>query len=288
MTTILVGVDGSPASAPVARYSSRLASALGDRAVLTFVNPPLPPPAPDVVVMPDEWTSELRDRAQAILSEAANSAQWSTPPLQQLADGPVAETMKAMAKAANAELIVVARRGHGAVAGALLGSVTDRLVHISDRPVLVLPYDERHRLEHPPRLPRKIVVGIDGSEESRRAIACAARIAKATHARLILVHAVAPPGEPASVLPGFSWWEQAAQDAGEKFAAEEAARVDGACEMVVRIERPSSLLHEVAEERDADLIVVGHRGRGAVQQLLLGSTAAEVLGGSRRPALVVR
>ena len=44
-----------------------------------------------------------------------------------------------MARDAGADLIVVGCRGHGAVAGLVLGSVTQRLLHVSPCPVLVIP-----------------------------------------------------------------------------------------------------------------------------------------------------
>jgi nucleotide-binding universal stress UspA family protein len=47
-------------------------------------------------------------------------------------------------------------------------------------------------------------------------------------------------------------------------------------------------LVRLADERDAGAIVVGHRGHGRVGELLLGSTARELVRRSERPVLVVR
>jgi len=66
----------------------------------------------------------------------------------------------------------------------------------------------------------------------------------------------------------------------------EAASLSRPCETVVRFARPSIMLCSIAEERDVDLIVVGHRGRGTTARLLLGSVADEVLRTSQRPVLV--
>jgi len=51
--------------------------------------------------------------------------------------GPPAETLARMASAPDVELVVVGHRGRGAIARVLLGSVADRLVQISPKPVLV-------------------------------------------------------------------------------------------------------------------------------------------------------
>jgi nucleotide-binding universal stress UspA family protein len=53
--------------------------------------------------------------------------------------GGPAHAIEEIADSANADLIVVGTRGHSPVAGLLLGSVTQRLLHIAHRPVLVVP-----------------------------------------------------------------------------------------------------------------------------------------------------
>lgn len=54
-----------------------------------------------------------------------------------------AHTIAAAAKEAGADLIVVGTRGHTALAGLLLGSVTQRLLHIAPCPVLAVPPESR-------------------------------------------------------------------------------------------------------------------------------------------------
>jgi len=58
-------------------------------------------------------------------------------------------------------------------------------------------------------------------------------------------------------------------------------------EVLVLYGPPAEALVEAAEERDADLVVVGSRGRGAVARVLLGSTTDRVVHVSTRPVLVV-
>ena len=59
-------------------------------------------------------------------------------------------------------------------------------------------------------------------------------------------------------------------------------------ESVARSGDPATAMLAVANEKQADLIAVGSRGRSAVAQILLGSVARNVLAGSEASVLVVR
>jgi nucleotide-binding universal stress UspA family protein len=282
MNQILIGVDGSPASRQVIRHGSELAAALDARAVLAFVNPPLAPLSPDAHIPPN-WAEQLREQGRTLLKDAAAVCGWSAPPAQELADGPVAETLAGIARKLEAELIIVGSNGHRALTGVMLGSVAHRLAQIADRPLLLVPHDGRAER---PMLLQRILVGTDGSTEARKAIDLARGLARRTGAQLTLAHAVTRASEHARVLPGFTWWEQSAQDYAERLVQGEAERLGGDCKTVIRIERPATLLRSLADEIDADLVVVGRRGLGEMRRVLIGSVAEEVLRTSQRPVLI--
>jgi nucleotide-binding universal stress UspA family protein len=61
---------------------------------------------------------------------------------EEILEGSAADRVVELARARNAHLIVVGSRGLGAVAGALLGSVSSAIIHRADRPVLVVPTPE--------------------------------------------------------------------------------------------------------------------------------------------------
>lgn len=134
--------------------------------------------------------------------------------------------------------------------------------------------------------PMTLVVGVDTSPESDAALAWARDTAPAD-ARILLVHVweiplvtgydVVVPIDPLEV-------EQAATDAlNAKIDEADDARLEG----IVRNGHAGRALVHVAEESDADMIVVGHRGGGRVS-LVLGSTANYVLHHSELPVIVVR
>lgn len=287
MDNLLIGIDGSVSAKAAARYGSALATALGDQAILAFVNPPVEMMSPDVV-MPEVWVAGIKREAETALDEASAACAWTSRPSREVADGPVAATLVALAAKVSAEILIVGRVGHGSVAGAVLGSVADRLAQISDRPVLVLPHEDSRGTSASGRRLHftRILVGVDGSVESQKALGLAMRLAGRLNAQIILANAVSPAAISARRLPGYASWQAAARDWGERLVRAEAERLERPCETVVRLERPSSMLCSVAEERDVDLIVVGHRGRGAAARILLGSVADEVLRHSLRPVLV--
>lgn len=138
MKQILVGVDGSEASLGAARLAAQIAVRFGARLTLAYV-------VPNLLLPPDAYGLDIgdveegnREYAQKVLADALGAlgeagVQADTAVLA----GPPAESLAEAALSRRADLVVVGSRGRGAVARVLLGSVSDRLVHISPKPVLV-------------------------------------------------------------------------------------------------------------------------------------------------------
>lgn len=124
----------------------------------------------------------------------------------------------------------------------------------------------------------RILVGFDGSDESRLAARWAANLAKLTHARIDLVAVVRPP-DIASDVETEDYIERSRAHSMQLLEAmrEELVLVDGRIAMHVLVGHPAEHLVRYAQEHHADLIVVGHRNRHAVQQWLTGSAAKYVM-----------
>lgn len=134
----------------------------------------------------------------------------------------------------------------------------------------------------------KIVVGVDGSDGSDRAVAEATEVAKRDGAGIVLVHVVeriAAKGDMAPV--------HADEEKIQEAVAAEADRLnaDGLETSVetatVVLGGPARSIEEIAGAAGADLIVVGAKGRSAVAGLLLGSVPHRLLHIAKRPVLVV-
>lgn len=134
-----MGVDGSPASHKAARLAADIAGHKGAGLTLAYVVPRLllPPDAYGLTVA--EVEAEHRSHAEEVLRQArealgeAGAAAEAT-----VLSGPPAEALVEAAASAGADLLVVGSHGHGAVARVLLGSTTDRVVHLAGCPVLVV------------------------------------------------------------------------------------------------------------------------------------------------------
>ncbi|MDP1876593.1 MAG: universal stress protein [Actinomycetota bacterium] len=136
----------------------------------------------------------------------------------------------------------------------------------------------------------RVVVGFDGSPASATAAAWAAEEATVRGRGLTVVHAILPPvmtgglgvGLPASAELVEQMEEGAREQVRELVGTLDATDV----EVQVTIGGPSGVLLEASEE--ADLVVIGSRGRGGFAGLLIGSVSAQVAAHAECPVVVVR
>lgn len=137
---------------------------------------------------------------------------------------------------------------------------------------------------------RTIVVGVDGSEGSDRALEWCAVNAPKLGAEVVAVHAFhAPYAYPALDVPSMpvevDKWKKEAQRLLE---TEWTAALGDVPHRTMFVDgSPGRAVVEVSDELGADLIVVGSRGRGGVAELVLGSVSHHLAHHARRPVLIV-
>jgi nucleotide-binding universal stress UspA family protein len=132
-----------------------------------------------------------------------------------------------------------------------------------------------------------VVVGVDGSANSRRALVLAGRHAGSIGAPLLVVHAIGLTEEiDGEHVPAFGHRDEIASNVDQWC---DAVREDGCAEFDVRLidGPPVDALLRAAADTDAAMIVVGRRGTGGRPELRLGSTAHQVIEHSRCPVLVI-
>jgi nucleotide-binding universal stress UspA family protein len=285
---VLVCTDGSPQARA---------------AVDTAAGFPWPPRATLVVVVVrrgivpalDNGISRDLERVSSAIAEQALSAlrrRWPNAVATFPTSGPV-DGILAEVRAWGARAIVVGSRGLGAVKRLLLGSVSRSIVRVASCPVLVA----KTRVQEA----RRFLLGVDGSRASGRAVAFLASLPPPAGGHVTVVHGVEPGRVPSMGLIPASIRARLTAEA-RKVEAERLRAgqrlVDGAARRLrdagwtvgpilvtgVPLER---LLDTAAKER-ADVMVVGARGLGGVERVLLGSVAEGVLAASIPAVLIVR
>jgi len=176
------------------------------------------------------------------------------------------------------DLIVVGSPHRGALGRALLGSVAKSLLHRSPVPVAVAP-----RGFHQGEPPARLVVGFDGSAESRAALDWAADFATGRGAEIEVYTVATPPVSIPGALgyrpPGpddpFTPLEQATDRIDEEVAVHAHLRVGPAAPNLAAAARPT------------DLLVVGVETRGGLEEALIGSVTDALVTSPGSPIVVV-
>ncbi len=143
---------------------------------------------------------------------------------------------------------------------------------------------------------KHILVATDGSDSAGRAVDYAARLAKTHGADLLIVNVIGGYGLPDKVLLSFTQGQQvwltellASLSAETLTKARDRARSAGVT--MIRLESRkgdvAQTIIEIAQEKEADLIVVGKRGTGIIAGLLLGSVAQKLVSIAPLPVAVV-
>ena len=184
--------------------------------------------------------------------------------------------------AVDADLLVVGARGLGGFKGLLVGSVSQHCLHHAPCPVAVIRRD-------PPTTVERIVVGIDGSMTSRRALNWAVDAARTHQARVQVVHAWHPsyvsPMD-AHLIDSSDVLEQGAQTVLDEALAEvDSTALDAAVEQTLAFGSAGQAILETA--KGADLVVVGSRHQSTAGCLFLGSVSMQVTQHADCPVVVV-
>lgn len=141
-----------------------------------------------------------------------------------------------------------------------------------------------------------IVVGTDGSDTAREAVKQAIMLASAVGARIELVSAYEPVSdarlrEKAVQVPDDLQWMVNPREDVDGTLSEAAAEIRKAgvdVEVFPRQGDPADAILDVAEERDADLIVVGNKGMTGAKRFLLGSVPNRISHHAPCSVLIIR
>lgn len=285
--SVVVGIDGSDASLGAARWAAEFATAHALPLTLLHAVPRL-----DWHFAGADAPTELEGRGdgEGVLAAAETALRSAYPDLAirtSVVKGAVAAALADASQ--SARLLVV---GSGAADHRALGGHALRTVHRAQCPVVVWRPPVATRTGKP--LP--VVVGVDESEASGRALSEAFDIARLLHAQLMVVHmweidAAVGMGD----LGGQGNMDWQLLDVLE---TQQRRRMDELVEPLAR-KYPNAHVVKVFQDispakgltdlsREAQLVVVGSHGRGRLAGSILGSVGQNLIHHAECPVLVVR
>lgn len=281
---ILVGVDGSPESHAALRFAAQEAALRRRPVTLMHVVSPVVVTWPIESVVTDfyQWqednAADVLRRSQETLRSVDDAELDVRIALRH--DGIVTELANA---SRDADMMVVGSRGLGPVGGVALGSVSRSMLHHAECPVVVVKEGAVRGTDR--ELP--VLVGVDGSPASEAATAFAFEEASRRGVDLIALHAWSD----VAVFPilGMNWHER--EDEGHEILGERLAGWQESypdVRVIRRVFCDKAARWLIDEGKQAQLVVVGSRGRGGIPAMLLGSVSSAVAECATTPVAVVR
>lgn len=180
------------------------------------------------------------------------------------------------------DLVVLGSRGLGGIKGFFLGSVSQKVAKESKISVLIV----KARIDGPPR----ILLGYDGSEESKKALQSAILLCKKFKASITAATVVNLPitteGYMASTID--RWDREARAQVEEAVKVLKENGVEAANGKVLDHVDIARGLAEEAEKNSYNIIMIGNRGLGRLKSLFLGSVASGIANNAKTNVLIVR
>jgi nucleotide-binding universal stress UspA family protein len=280
--TIVVGIDGSEHSRWALKWAADEAKRRGSLLRIVYAQISTPK---DVPAWYEPGSTDLSP-AEAIIDDAVGLVATRHPTV--LARGQVEEWPASLVltiASRSADLLVVGARGLGGFKELLLGSVSDQCVEYAHCPVAVVRSDVD---ELPLRAAEaRIVVGIDGSLGSTRALRWTLEEAQIRSATVEGIYAWQYPPVGAFVLGPIQGFEAVAEEtvkAATEYAEKVAPEVRFTAHTCFNAEVPALL----DAAKGADLLVVGSKGHGGFHDALLGSIAHQCIRHAKCPVIVAR
>ncbi len=294
VTRILCATDFSDCSSAAVRYGVALAGEL--KAALYICHVIDVPFAgmygeanPDPVQLEKRSLAFARDQMTSLIGETA--IDWE--PIVTI--GNTADEISRIATEKGVELVVSGTHGRSGIKRFLLGSVTERLIRITNCPLMVVRGGtaDSGPDKGKPRL-KRILAGCDFSSLSELAVKHALNLAQEFEAELHLVHVLEWTQYKDAIRSGREMLEDIRRDVSvqmreklEKLVPEDAKHW---CRPVISLSagRPHEELSKYSLVNGIDLIAVGVRGRGLVETLLVGSNTDRLIRQAPCPVLSVR
>jgi nucleotide-binding universal stress UspA family protein len=270
---IMVGLDGSRGGGSALGWAVREASLrhASVEALFVFQTPSLAYSAPGFIPFSE---GEIEDQGRKLLDNTLSSLP-ELPDVKvylRVDEGNPAEVLAKAAHEPDVVMLVVGTRGHGGVAGLLLGSVSHSLTHTSSKPLVIVPKDWSATPQPDER--SRVVVGVDGSRSADDALRWAAEesVLRGCPLEVVMVW-------PSPVLPAYHPYGLQAEEPDRYAPIRQGLervvdRVDtGAAQLELSLVEGSAARTLVRVADKSEMLVVGTRGFGRAHEAVSGSVS---------------
>jgi len=267
LSKILVPVDFSERCKGAAHYAKTLACRFRSEIILahTFELREILANMPEAGV-PEFWWEERRLQTRQQLDEFQAGDFRNMPVRHLLLEGDVAHSIVDLAHSEKADLIVMPTHGYGRFRRLVVGSVTAKVLHDADCPVLTgVHIEQMAPLE--PLFFRNVVCAVDFDAAGEKALRWAASFAAEFHANLALVHAI-----PVVRYSELNYYDQGLPRMLQEVAAQKMEemqkRAGISAEAIIETGSVAEVVRNAATARKGDLVVIGrHENAGVLGRL---------------------
>jgi nucleotide-binding universal stress UspA family protein len=293
INTIFCATDFSKLAEEVVAYGIALAQEFNAKLLVCHVvDFPTVSMYGEAVAGPIEHQNRFMEYARGEISRLIGNAAIDSQAIVTL--GNTTEEISRLVVDFNADLVITATHGRSGLKRFFLGSVTERLMRTLPCPLLVLRGSEDEKESKLQNFPfKKILVGCDFSPDSDLAFKNSLSMAQEFESELHMIHVVEP--------TGYKDLFKMAAEQGDKFKQDLFDMIKGRLKSMVPEEalnwltlhthllvgKPYEEIIRYAEINGIDLIAIGIRGHGMVEDLLVGSTTDRVIRRAPCPVLSI-
>ena len=293
LNSVVCATDLSEGSNKALPLAASMAARHGAKLIIAhIIDLPAVTPYGETMVDPHELRSRVEQSAKAqiadILSHCADKVDWE----MNIAIGYPAKEIMNIVEEVNADMVVAATHTRSGIERLLLGSVTRKLMHSLDVPLLIIPGDiPAEQLE---RSLESVLIACDFSPDSSKGVQWGIDFSQAFGAKLTM----------ATVIENSQLEQLLKLDPQKEHGMADKLQNDLhqslldtlptkykdsiIPETVVLAGKPHEELNKYAILNHIDLIVMGVHGRGIIEHLLVGSTTDRLVRLGRFPVMAVR
>jgi nucleotide-binding universal stress UspA family protein len=287
---ILIPLDGSSAAEIVLPYAEEIAAKLSSEITVVTISESS---TTDIDHLYRSYLEQLSGQVRRELKEYG--AKEGLAVNSEVLLGIPSDEIARCAAESDVSLIAMASTGSSGQGPLLLGSITPKIIRVTDRPLLLIRVPASHEVIQQKKLVKKILVPLDGSRVGEAAILHTEALARVLGAELVLIQVI----EPVVAWAGFEGsMSYAAPQDEESMKSAAIAYLSSVAKPLKESGLSTSIaigfgssadqIIDYATANAIDLIAMSSHGRSGIGRWLFGSVTSKLLRAADTPLLVIR